>query len=37
MKVFEDIRAAKDLVAQLYRRRNRKPDQQDAAPADEKP
>jgi tetratricopeptide (TPR) repeat protein len=37
MKLFEDIRATKDRVAQLYRQMNRRPEQQDAAPADEKP
>jgi len=37
MKLFEDLRATKDRLAQLYRQMNRGPGQQVAAPANEKP
>jgi tetratricopeptide (TPR) repeat protein len=36
MKVFEEIRATKDRVAQLYRQMNRRPEQPDAGAPDEK-
>jgi septal ring factor EnvC (AmiA/AmiB activator) len=37
MKLFEEMRATKDRIAQLYRQMNRRPDQPDDVPADVKP
>ena len=37
MKLFEEMRATKDRIAQLYRQMNRRPDQLDDVPADAKP
>jgi len=37
MKLFEEIRAAKDRVAQLYRQMNRRPEADDDAPAEAQP
>jgi tetratricopeptide (TPR) repeat protein len=36
-KLYEEIRAAKDRVAQLYRQMNRKPEPQDDLPAESQP
>jgi Tfp pilus assembly protein PilF len=35
-KLYQEIRDSKDRVAQLYRQMNRRPEQPDAGPADEK-
>jgi tetratricopeptide (TPR) repeat protein len=37
MRLFEEMRATKDRIAQLYRQMNRRPDQPDAVPTDQKP
>jgi tetratricopeptide (TPR) repeat protein len=37
MKLFEEIRATKDRIAQLYRQMNRRPKSPDAVLSDEKP
>jgi tetratricopeptide (TPR) repeat protein len=37
MKLFEEVRAAKDRVAKLYREMNRRPEPQEDAPAEEQP
>jgi tetratricopeptide (TPR) repeat protein len=37
MKLFQEIRAAKDRVAQLYREMNRKPEPDDDVPAEAQP
>jgi tetratricopeptide (TPR) repeat protein len=37
MKLFQEIRATKDRIAQLYRQMNRRPEQADSVPTDEKP
>jgi tetratricopeptide (TPR) repeat protein len=37
MTLFEEMRATKDRIAQLYRQMNRRPDQPDDVPTDQKP
>jgi tetratricopeptide (TPR) repeat protein len=37
MKLFEEMRATKDRIAQLYRQMNHRPEQLDDVPADQKP
>jgi tetratricopeptide (TPR) repeat protein len=37
MKLFQDVRQAKDRVAQLYREMNRRPEPEDDVPAEQQP